>query len=476
MLNIGHPVAAFGGYTVTGHEAAITSFEIDSREVKPGSVFVAFAGEQVDGHKYVSKAFESGAAIALVERPVDGYPAVAAGETLGTLPASPFCLVVDSTMAGLQQIARFWRNQFKNLKVIGITGSVGKTTTKELIWNVLSNRFSTLKTPKNYNNEIGLPLTILQLKPEHTHAVLEMGMYEKGEIELLCEIARPEVGVLTIIGPVHMSRLGSIEAIVEAKRELVEALPSAEDDGIAILNKDDHHVMSMASHSKAQVFTYGLDASADLWADNISSMGLEGIAFTMHHQGESWSVSVPLLGRHSVHTALRATATGLAVGLSMDEIILGLKSSKNQMRLVTVRGPNESLIIDDTYNASPASVIAALNLLDDLVLDGGRKIAVLGDMLELGSAEEEGHRRVGSRAVQVSDILVTVGERGKIIGNEAINAGMPEEKVHILDNAILATELLQSIIESTDIVLIKGSLGARMDRIVANLSRTKGEQ
>ncbi|MEM8861260.1 MAG: UDP-N-acetylmuramoyl-tripeptide--D-alanyl-D-alanine ligase [Chloroflexota bacterium] len=469
MINLGHPIAAFGGYTVTGNEPAVTSFEIDSRDVKPGCVFVAFQGEQVDGHLYVPRAFEGGAAMAVVERPIEGYPAVTAGESLESLPSSPFCLVTDSTMTGLQQIARYWRSHFKDLTVIGITGSVGKTSTKELMWTVLSNRFSTLKTPKNYNNEIGLPLTVLQLKGHHTHAVLEMGMYTKGEIALLCDIAKPQVGVQTIIGPVHMSRLGTIEAIIEAKRELVEALPA---DGVAIMNKDDANVMSMAPHTQARLFTYGLDRTADLSADNIVSMGLEGISFTLHYQGESWHISVPLLGRHSVHTVLRATAAGLAVGMTMDEIVVGLKSSQNQMRLVTVRGPKNSLILDDTYNASPESVIAALNLLDDL---DGRKIAVLGDMLELGSAEEAGHRRVGARAVQVSDILVTVGERGKIIGEEALDAGMPEKNVHILDSNEGAIELLQSMIQSTDIVLVKGSLGARMDRIVAKLSRTKGD-
>ena len=174
-----------------------------------------------------------------------------------------------------------------------------------------------------------------------------------------------------------------------------------------------------------------------------------------------------------MHTALRGTAAGLAVGMTMDEIIVGMKSSKNQMRLVTVRGPQDSLILDDTYNAAPDSVIAALNLLDDLE---GRKIAVLGDMLELGSAEEMGHRRVGRRAMQVSDILVTVGERGKIIGQEAQDAGMqemPNKALHILDDNDAAIELLQTMIEKDDIVLVKGSLGARMDRIVANLSRRK---
>lgn len=469
MINLGHPLAAFGGYTITGNEPAVTSFEIDSREVKPGSVFVAFQGEQVDGHLYVPRAFEAGAAMALVDRPIDGYPAVTAGEPLDRLPSTPFCLVTDSTMTGLQQVARYWRSHFTELNVIGITGSVGKTSTKELMWTVLANRFSTLKTPKNYNNEIGLPLTVLQLEAHHTHAVLEMGMYTKGEIALLCDIAQPQVGVQTIIGPVHMSRLGSIQAIIEAKRELVEALPAA---GVAILNKDDANVMTMAEHTQARVFTYGLDRTADLSADNIVSMGLEGISFTLYYQGERWHISVPLLGRHSVHTVLRATAAALAVGMTMDEIVVGLKSSQNQMRLVTVRGPKESLILDDTYNASPASVIAALNLLDDLQ---GRKIAVLGDMLELGAAEEEGHRRVGARAAQVSDILVTVGERGKIIGEEALDAGMPSEKVHILDNNPDAIELLHTMIKSTDIVLVKGSLGARMDRIVAKLSRTKGD-
>ena len=473
MLNIGHPVAAFDGYTVTGQEQAITSFEVDSREVQPGSVFVAFPGEHADGHAFVPKAFQSGAAICVVERPIDGFPSIKAGERVESLPTQPFCLVVESTMTGLQQIARYWRDQFENLTVVAITGSVGKTTTKELTWNVLSHWFSTLKTPKNYNNEIGLPLTVLQLNKSHTHAVLEMGMYTKGEITLLCDIARPHIGVQTIIGPVHMSRMGTIEAIVEAKRELIEALPKGEDGGVAILNKDDAHVMSMAPYTQAHVFTYGLDSSADLWADGIRSMGLEGIVFTMHYEGESWTVSVPLLGRHSVHTALRGTAAGLAVGMTIDEIIVGMKSSKNQMRLVTVRGPQDSLILDDTYNAAPDSVIAALNLLDDLE---GRKIAVLGDMLELGSAEEMGHRRVGRRAMQVSDILVTVGERGKIIGQEAQDAGMqemPNKALHILDDNDAAIELLQTMIEKDDIVLVKGSLGARMDRIVANLSRRK---
>lgn len=467
MLSLGHILAAFGGYTIKGSEQALTTVEIDSREVKKGSLFIAFPGEQVDGHDFVADAFANGAIGAVVHRPVDGFPTVRAGQPLESVPQTPFCIQVEQTEAGLQQIARYWRNRFKEVDVIGITGSVGKTSTKELTYEVLSQRFNTLKTPKNYNNEIGLPLTLLQLATRHSHAVLEMGMYAKGEIALLADIARPRIGVVTNIGPVHLSRMGTIEAIVEAKRELIEALPAA---GVAILNRDDEPVMSMAAHTEAQIFTYGMTPEADLWASSVSSQGLEGIRFTLNYQGDTWHLNVPLLGRHSVHTALRAAAVGLACGLSWEEIILGLQTSQSQLRLVTVRGPRNSLIIDDSYNASPASVIAALNLLEDL---GGRKIAVLGDMLELGSAEEAGHRLVGRRALEVADLLVTVGERGKIISDEARLAGMTANRLVTTINTAEAAEQLTNLIKTGDIVLIKGSLGARMDRIVAALSRTK---
>ena len=395
MITQGDILAAIAQYDRANNRTPISSIDIDSREVKNGSMFVAFRGESADGHDYVKSAFEKGAAVALVEREIAGYRHVAAGEAVPSDLKPPYCLLVDNTERGLQQIAANWRQQFPQLDIIGITGSVGKTSTKELTHGVLAFRYpDTHKTPKNYNNEIGLPLTVLQLNQNHTHAVLEMGMYAKGEIALLCDIARPRVGVVTNIGPVHMSRLGSLEAIVEAKRELVEALPAASDGGVAILNMDDEHVMSMAPHTTARIFTYGLSREADLWADQVISRGLEGIKFVLHYQGLDWRVRVPLLGSHSVHTALRATSVGLACGMEMSDIVRGLQNTQNQMRLVTVRGPQNSLIIDDTYNASPDSVIAALNLLGDI---RGRKIAVLGDMLELGRAETEGHKRVGRR-------------------------------------------------------------------------------
>jgi len=246
---------------------------------------------------------------------------------------------------------------------------------------------------------------------------------------------------------------------------LVEALP---DYGTAVLNQDDERVMSMAAHAEASVFTYGLDSRADLWADNIRSMGLEGVGFTLHYGNEAMNVQVPLLGRHSVHTALRAAAIGLVDGLTWPEIIAGLSETKAQLRLVAVPGPKESIIIDDTYNSSPDSVMEACNLLKDL---DGRHVVVLGDMLELGHMEAASHRLVGRRAADVADVLLTVGERARLIGEEALTVGMPTDRVTMVDDAVTAVPILEEMIQEKDVILIKGSLGMRMDRIVAALGR-----
>jgi UDP-N-acetylmuramoyl-tripeptide--D-alanyl-D-alanine ligase len=372
---------------------------------------------------------------------------------------------VESTLDALQELARAWRVRFPQLRVIGITGSVGKTTTKELAHAVLSQKYRTIKSEGNYNNEIGLPLTILAVRPWHDRAVLEMGMYTSGEISLLCDIGRPQVGVVTLIGSVHMEWLGSIEAIAAAKRELVEALPPGP-EGVAILNMDDPRVMAMTGHTQARIFTYGLDANADIWADNIVSMGLDGIHFTLHQGREHLNIQVPLLGRHSVHTALRAAAVGFVEGMLWDEIVNGLQGLTSQLRLVAVPGPNNSVILDDTYNSSPESAVAALNLLAEL---DGRRIAVLGDMLELGPVEEGSHRLVGRRARGVADLLVTVGDRGRWIGEEAVNVGMPADNVYILTDADEAISVLKKIAGSKDVILVKGSRGVELDRIVAAL-------
>jgi len=443
---------------------------IDSRRCRPGALFVALEGERADGHDFVADAFSRGAVAAIVERDV-GVSATTLDLTdpAQMWPADwslPLVLKVDDSLQAIQRAAGFWRRQHR-VRVVGITGSVGKTTTKELAAAVLARRYAMLKSEASYNNEIGLPLTLLHLTDRHERVVLEMGMYDVGEIADLARIAQPHVGVVTIIGPVHLERAGTLERIVQAKTELVEALPSAP-EGVAILNYDDERVRGMAQATQARVFYYGLSPEADLWADGIEGLGLEGIRFRLHYGDETLYVKIPLLGRHSVHTALRAAAVGLVEGLTWQEIIEGLRGPSAQLRLVAVPGPEGATILDDTYNASPASTIAALNLLEEL---DGRKIAVLGDMLELGNYEHEGHVKVGMRALEVADVLIAVGPRGRIIGQTARRWGMPSDRVHIVEDNAEAIALLNQMVTGDDVILVKGSRAMKMEDIVSELGR-----
>ncbi len=466
---------------LTGNQIAadrpISQVVVDSRQATPGSLFVALPGEHQDGHDFVEHAFQQGAIAAITHRPVQGQaPVIRPDQALHSLESLPLCIQVKDSLEGLQQLAAFWRGKFRP-RIIGITGSVGKSTTKELVWAILATRFNTMKNEGNLNNEIGLPLTLLQLTSDHQRVVLEMGMYDVGEIALLCHIARPQVGMVTNVGPTHLQRLGTIERIAQAKAELVQALPpaSAEEPGVAILNYDDPLVRSMAAQTQAQVVTYGLSPEADLWASEVTSAGLEGIRFVFHYRDEAIHARVPLLGRHSVHTALRAALVGLVEGLAWADIIAGLQSlpSEAQLRLVAVDGPHRSTILDDTYNASPSSTIAALNLLEDL--PATRKIAVLGDMLELGSFEEEGHRKVGCRAADIVDLLITIGRRAKLIAEEALACGLdPAALLEVESNQAVITYLSENL-QPGQVVLVKGSNAQRMGDIVAALA-ARGRQ
>jgi UDP-N-acetylmuramoyl-tripeptide--D-alanyl-D-alanine ligase len=475
MLTLADVIEALTEYRWAEAESkAISRVIIDSRQSVPGALFVALPGERVDGHDYVADAFDRGAVAALVHRIPDAECWTLDITQISDIKyqisnahahiSEPFriCLKVDDSLKGLQKLATYWRAKF-NPRVTAITGSVGKSTTKELTWAVLRQRFNTLKNPGNLNNEIGLPLTLLDLDETHQRVVLEMGMYNLGEISELCAIALPHIGVVTNVGPTHLERLGTIERIAQAKAELVQALPN---DGVAILNQDDLHVRSMAGQTQARVLTYGVTSEADLWASDIESEGLEGIRFVLHYQDEEIHAKVPLLGRHSVHTALRATAVGLAEHMTWQEIISGLQDSSVQLRLVSAPGINSSTLLDDTYNASPVSTIAALNLLDDLA---GRSIAVLGDMAELGDQEEEGHRRVGCRAAATVDFLITVGPRAHMIADEARACGLSPEAITEVETNDQAIAHLRQIIQRGDIVLVKGSRSMAMEEIVAAL-------
>jgi UDP-N-acetylmuramoyl-tripeptide--D-alanyl-D-alanine ligase len=443
---------------------------IDSRQAEPGCLFVALPGEHHDGHEFIGSALTAGAVAVIAEQ----VPAGFAGTVVDLRgPAevpfeitAPVCLVVPSSLEALQSAASYWRRQHA-ARVIGITGSVGKTTCKELIAAILGLRYRTLRSRGNYNNEIGLPLTLLEMDSSHERVVLEMGMYALGEIRLLADIARPEIGVVTNVGPSHLERLGTIERIAQAKAELPQALPAAERGGVAIFNADDDRVMAMSRLTSARVFTYGLSADADLWADGIESEGLEGIRFRFRFGAQAVNAHLPMLGRHSVHSALAAASVALVEGLDWSDIISGLTEESAQLRLVVVAGPAGSTILEDVYNSSPASALAALNLLAEI---NGRRIAVLGGMHELGSFTDEGHRLVGRRAREVADQLVTVGPLGRIIAEQAVAAGMSPSAVHMVGTNSEAAALLRALAEAGDMILVKGSRALKMEEIVAAVS------
>lgn len=429
---------------------------IDSRQVTPGSLFFALPGAATDGHAFIAQAAGSGAACAVVRE--EWLAARPAGE------AAPLPLVaVPETLAALQRLAAWWRSLFP-VPLVGVTGSVGKTSTKELIATVLATRYRVLRNPGNLNAITGLPLALLGLTPAVQVAVVEMGLYDAGDIARMVEIARPTIGVVTNVGVSHLERLGSREALIVNKGDLVAGLPR---DGDAILNGDDENVRGMRARTTARITTYGLGPGNDIRASDVESEGLSGIAFRLVLPGQRpVRVKVPLLGRHSVHTALAAAAVARACGLALDETLNGLQGEQTQLRLYTVPGPNGATLIDDTYNSSPQSTLAALNLLEEL--DAPRRVAILADMLELGAYEAEGHTLVGQRAAAVVGRLYTVGDRARATAEAAVMAGMhPDEVIAVsADGKQALVEQLRADLRPGDVVLIKGSRGMHMEELV----------
>ncbi len=447
----GHLDNSAGALAMSG--LGFSSVAIDSRGSLNGALFVALMGERVDGHSFVLDAIGHGARGAVVR---DVW------EAPDALPSGVALVRVSDPLSALQRLAAWWRARH-DVQVIGITGSIGKTSTKEVLASVLSRRYSTLKSAGNLNNEIGLPLTLLQITGGHQKAALEMGAgYALGELTLLCDIAKPEIAVVTAVSPVHLERMGSLDNIAFNKSELVRALPPT---GTAVLNADNPYVRAMSEVATAKVLFYGVDSPCDLYATDIESYGLKGVHFTMRIQptGEQFRVRLPLLGRHSVHTALAAAGAAYAAGMSWDDIVTSLASLDAQVRLLVAPGYNGSTLIDDTYNASPDSTIAALNLLEEM--PGGR-IAVLGDMLELGSYAQEGHLKVARRATVAAQRLVVVGSLGRLIGEEALRAGMAPDRVFFAADNQQVVEYLRRLLKPGDHVLVKGSRGLRMEEIV----------
>jgi UDP-N-acetylmuramoyl-tripeptide--D-alanyl-D-alanine ligase len=452
-LTAGDLVDATRGRLLAESPRPILGGAVDSREVVAGNLFVALPGERVDGHAFVAAALEKGAAAAIVARPPDGVDLENVNATI---------LQVDDPLRAFHAVAASWRRRFDPL-VVGVTGSIAKTSTKEAIATVLASELVTLKNEGNQNNEIGLPLTVLRLRPDHQAAVLEMGMYVGGEIRELAAIGRPEIGVVTAVQPVHLSRIGTIEAIEQAKGELVEALPP---DGVAILNADDERVRRMSSRTDARVLTYGFAPDAMVRADAVESAGADGMRFDLVAEGQRRPVSIPTLGRLAVHNALAAAAVGLASGFSAERVAAALAlgwSAPHRGALIRRAGVT---LVDDSYNASPGSVIAALDLLAGMP---GRRIAVLGEMLELGEDHEAGHERVGAAAASVVDRLVVVGDGASGIARAARGTGLASDAIIETPDRFAALDALERLLTRDDVVLVKASRGIELDLLVDEL-------
>jgi UDP-N-acetylmuramoyl-tripeptide--D-alanyl-D-alanine ligase len=445
--------AAVGGALVRAGTREIRGGAVDSRLVEPGNAFFALAGERTDGHNFVRDAARAGATALVVSHDID----LDAGADLTVVR-------VDDPLVALERAAAEWRNRFEPL-VVGVTGSLAKTSTKEQTAEVLTARWQVLRNRANENNEIGLPLTMLRLAPSDEVAVLEMGMYTPGDIALLAGLARPSIGVVTAVRGAHLERAGSIDAIERGKRELVEALPSG---GTAVLNADDERVTRMADHAPAgvNVVRYGFATAADVRADDVESLGADGMRFRLVTDAGSAHATIPALGRHSVHNALAAAAVGLTAGLSLDEIVTGLARPFRAPHRTTLIDTGRWTLLDDTYNAAPDSMIAALDLLASLP---GRRVAVLGAMLELGPESDSAHRRVGEYAAKKADVLVGVGAPAQLYTDAAEAAGMSPDSTHTARDREVALRGLQHILRDGDVVLLKASNGERFFDLVDEL-------
>ncbi len=418
----------------------------DSRKITNGVLFVALKGENFNGEDFAQDALNKGAAAVLVSKAAKNFDGVT--------------LKVDDTLTAYQQIAKSWRERFQ-IPVVAITGSNGKTTTKDLTAAVLSSLGKVCKTTANFNNEIGVPMTLLEIDETHKAAVVEIGMRGLHQIENLAQYVKPNIGIVINVNETHIEILGSIENIARAKGEMVEAIQSG---GTVILNADNFYTAEMKNlaNDGVKILTYGLDNAADLTAENISVTG-NATQFNLKYNGESYNFEIPVIGRHNVSNALAAIAAGLSVGLNVEEIQRGISNlTATKMRFEVIQRENFT-IINDAYNASPASMQAAIKTVAEIY--SGRKIAVLGDMLELGAISEKVHREVGQQLVENNfDTLIAFGELGKFIAAGAKDAGL--KNIFTVETHEDAAKKILEIVQKGDVVLFKASHGMHLEKIL----------
>ena len=418
----------------------------DSRKISKGVLFVALKGEKFNGENFAQDALNKGAAAVLVSKSAPNFDGVT--------------LKVDDTLTAYQQIAKSWRERFQ-IPVVAITGSNGKTTTKDLTAAALTALGKVCKTSANFNNEIGVPMTLLEIDETHKAAVVEIGMRGLHQIENLAQYVKPNIGIVINVNETHIEILGSIENIARAKGELVQAIQAG---GTVILNADNFYTAEMKklANDGVKILTYGLDNAADLTAENISTNG-NATNFILNYGGQKYNFEVPIIGRHNVSNALAAIAAGLSVGLSIEEIQRGISNLvATKMRLEIIQRKNFT-IVNDAYNASPASMQAALKTVAEIY--SGRKIAVLGDMLELGAISEKVHRAVGKKLVENNfETLIAFGELGKFIAAGAKDAGL--KNIFTVDTHEDAAKKILEIVQAGDTVLFKASHGMHLEKII----------
>jgi len=432
----------------------IQGVSIDSRNIKAGELFIAIKGDRFDGHDFVSEAIKKGAWGALVAR------AALAGR-YGNLRGIQNILPVEDTLFALQEMSLMHRKKF-SIPLVGITGTNGKTTTKEMLAAIMMQKGPVLKNEGNLNNHIGVPLTLLKLEARHRTGVVEMGMSAPGEIELLARLVDPDVGVITNVGPAHLEFLGTTDRVAEAKAELLTNLKSG---GIAVLNADDHYFETFKRKWHGRILSFGIENKADVSASDIRP-GTDFTDCRIMVAGAEANVRLRIVGRHNIYNALAASAAALAAGMSLDDVKAGLGGFvplAMRSELKRVRGRK---VLADYYNANPGSVKAALETLASLGA-GTKSVAVLGDMLELGETAVEAHREIGRIAARLGvDILITVGELSRLMLAGARDAGMPEDRLFAAGSHAEAATLLKQHSGEGDVVLIKGSRGMKMEKIL----------
>lgn len=465
-----------GGKQLEGHiPQSITGISTDSRTLKPGDLFIPLRGERFDGHDFVADAVRREAAALLIEeRRVSECVEKRQEMDRGR---QPLILAVPDTLLALQAIAAGYRKQFDH-PVVAITGSTGKTTTKDMTASIVGQLGPVLKSQENFNNEIGLPLTLLQIESWHRTVVVEMGMRGPGQIRTLTELARPSVGVITNVGTVHLELLGSQEAIQKAKQELVETM---EPGGIVALNADDPLVREMASMaSDKQIIYYGYEGvqcdhagssnTGYVTATNITARGAQGVSFQLCYDGHRAWIDLPVPGEYQVSNALGAAAAAMAVGASLADVKAGLSQvSLSGMRMELIPWLDEGLVINDAYNANPTSMAGALKTAYEIAT-GRPLVLVLGDMLELGHLSTKAHRDIGRQAADLGPAyLLTVGVAAKGIAEGARDAGMPLERVVQCTDHSEAGQVVIQIARPGDVVLVKGSRGMALEHVVQAL-------